>query len=494
MDERLLIGILHLDIRHGALAENRASLLAHAEEAAAGGARIIVAPEMALSGYGFDGREEVAPYVEEMTGETLAALSSVARRFGVYCCTGFAERDRATDIFYNSAAVIGPDGKLAAHHRKHVAERRWSSPGQPSGASVFETPWGKVGVLICADSYYGLLARGLALRDVDLLLVLANWPLVGIDPREVWRARALENGIGVIGGNRTGLDRRMDCRGAPSYAVTPDGTVLLDAASPESCIRLVEYPLERHRFPSRLREEMIATRRPWDYDAIALDGNGLEDFPGVWGLPPAGRLTIRCVVPPSYMFNLCDLVAEALPGPEDAPTLIVLPPGVGYVPVQELVGLVGERAAALVAEIAAPSGMPAPVFLTGKDLVMLGSDMNATMVDFGPARIALARPEALRHPEQAVALSKQGCDIIVSQTGYLSDDDRLVFGIKSLEWLVVAAAAPDGATICEPPETHERWQETTRRTPGICAASVDTARLRKKRFIDRVDLEALLRR
>ena len=59
-------------------------------------------------------------------------------------------------------------------------------------------------MLICADTYYGLLPRSLALHDVDLLLTLANWPLVGIDPREVWRARALENGIGVIGANRTG--------------------------------------------------------------------------------------------------------------------------------------------------------------------------------------------------------------------------------------------------------------------------------------------------
>jgi hypothetical protein len=163
-------------------------------------------------------------------------------------------------------------------------------------------------------------------------------------------------------------------------------------------------------------------------------------------------------------------------------------------PVQELVSLIGERAAALVTETATPSGRPAPVIISGKNLTVLGPDMNAAMVDFGPARIALVRPEALRHPEQAVALSKQGCDIIVSQASRLDDDDRLTLGIKCLERLVVAVAAPDGATICEPPETHERWRETERRAPGVCAASFETGRLRKKRFLDRVDLEALLRR
>jgi predicted amidohydrolase len=492
VDERVLIGILHLDIRHRDVAGNRASLLRHAEEAAVRGARIIVAPELALSGYRFESMDEIIPYTETVAGETLTALARVADRFGVYICTGFAERDERTGVLFNSAVVLGPDGTMKAHHRKQVAERRWSCPGQPSGSSIFETPWGKVGVLICADTYYGLLPRSFALHGADLVLVCANWPPVGIDPREVWRARALENGIGIVAANRTGMDKVMDCRTAPSYAATPEGEVLLDRTSGESRLFLVEYPLEGHRFPKRLREETMALRRPWDYNAIALDGNGLEDFPGVWGVPSAGTLTVRCIVPPSHTSAIRDLVAEALPGPGDPPTLIVVPPGAGYVPVTELVSLVGERAAALVTETSAPSGMPAPVFLTGNDLTMLGSDMNGTMVDFGPARIGLARPEALRHPEQAVALSKQGCDLVVSCTTHLSEDDRLMFGIKSLERLVVAVSSPDAATICEPPEGHERWRETARDIPGICGASFETGRLRKKRFLDRVDLEALL--
>lgn len=494
MDEHVLIGILHLDIRHGEVAGNRASLLRHAEEAAAGGARIIVAPELALSGYSFESMNEMAPFAEALTGETLTSLAEVAGRFGVYICTGLAERDGRTGILYNSAVVVGPDGTMKAHHRKHVAERRWSSPGQPSPSSIFETPWGKIGVLICADTYYGLLPRSFALHGADLLFVCANWPPTGIDPREVWRARALENGIGVIAANRTGMDRVMDCREAPSYAVTPEGRVLLEQTSEESRLFLVEYPLERHRFPGRLRQEMTALRRPWDYNAIALDGNGLEDFPGVWGVPSAGRLAVRCVVPPPHTLTLRDLVAEALRGPEDAPTLIVVPPGAGYASVQELAGSLCGRAAALATEISTPSGLPVPVILTGKNLTVLGSDMNAVAVDFGPARVALARPEALKHPETAVALSKQGCDAVVSPTTHLSEDDRLVLGIKSLERLVVAVSATNGATICEPPEGHERWQETSRRTPGICEASFETGRLRKKRFLDRVDLEVLLRR
>jgi predicted amidohydrolase len=67
--EQLLIGILHLDIRHSAPRENRASLLAHAEEAAATGAKIIIAPELSLSGYSFEGMHEIPPMLREFTGK-----------------------------------------------------------------------------------------------------------------------------------------------------------------------------------------------------------------------------------------------------------------------------------------------------------------------------------------------------------------------------------------------------------------------------------------
>jgi predicted amidohydrolase len=494
MDERLLIGVLHLNIRHGDIAENRASLLSHAEEAAAKGARIILAPELAVSGYSFDRREEVAPYAEEVTGETVTDLSCIAQRFGVYLCTGLAEVQKRTGIFYNSAVVLGPDGRIVAHHRKHVAERRWSCPGQPSPASIFETPWGKVGVLICADSYFGLLPRSMALLGVDLLLICANWPLIALDPREIWRARVLENGIGVIAANRTGLDRCMDCRTAPSYAVTPDGKVLLDAASEDSQIYLVEYPLERHRFPCGLREEMMVTRRPWEYNAIALDTSGIDDFSGTWGLPTAGLMEIQCLVPPPNTSSLSNFTTEALNRVDGAPRILLLPPVTVAPPLQELVHHSGDHALAVVTEMRSATGSSMPVFISKGNLTYLSPDANSIMADFAHARIALVRSVALRHPEQAVALSKQGCDVIVSNVEALDDNTRLLLGVKCLEWTVVAVSSPDGATICVPPEGHERWHETMRREPGICMASVDTALTRKKRFLDRVNLEVLLSR
>lgn len=495
MSETLPIGVIHLDVRHGLVGENRAALAAHAVEAARRGAKIIVAPELAVSGYSFENRGQVSACAEVLCGPTFERLSIVARQYGVFIAAGIAERDPATDIYYNTALVVGPDGKLAAHHRKVLAaERRWACPGTLSRSSLFETPWGCVGALICADSYAGLLPRSLALHGVDLLLVLANWPPSGVDPTHVWRARALENGYGVVGCNRTGLDRIMDCRSCRSYAVTASGEVLLDEASPVSALWIVRYPLEGGRLPTDIREAKMAERRPEEFGALYLDVNGIEDFAGLWGLPGGGPLDVRCVVAGSREQAASEL-RLAVEDCDSVPTLLVLPQGIGAFSGEELARLVEERPLAIVADLSGPNGeVPAYGLFSSARCISLLSGESFVVVDFGPARIALVRTESLAHPELAVSLSKQGCDLLVTCPDRFGPDDRLVLGVKCLDRSAIAAVSREGAMICEPPKGHEAWKEALVIGSGVCAARLDTAALRSKRFYDRVDMEVLLRR
>jgi predicted amidohydrolase len=489
MSEGLPIALLHLAVKYGELDENRAALAYYAQEAAHRGARIIVAPELAVSGYSFDSRSEVAPSVEVLAGETYQRLAPVARRHGVMICTGFAERDPATDIFYNSALVVGPDGAIAAHHRKVASERRWARPGEPSHNGLFDTPWGRMGVLICADTYYGVLARSLAVQGVDLVFAPANWPLGGIDPRPLWRARALENGIGVIGCNRTGMDRRMDCTGCPSYAVAPDGRVLLDATSEVPCIWMVDYPLENGKLPSAHREALMATRRPREFTTISLDMNGLDDFSALWGLPETGPLDVRCLIPasPEEAAGMLESAAHETYG---TPTLLIFPRGVGPASKEWISELAAQRNLAVVAEV---DGNGTCSFLATSRNVTLRPNESCVMADFGPARLALAHPDTLRHPEYAVALSKQGCDLLVTTAAELDPDSRLLLAVKCLERAAVALVDRQGAMVCEPPEGHSPWKETVACGPGVCSVRLETATLRTKRFLDRVNMEALLR-
>jgi len=494
VEDRLSIGLLHLDIAHGQTGKNRGSLVTWVEKAARAGARLVVTPELAVSGYSFESFDEVASLAESLEDETVRLLCETARRWEVTLCFGFAERDPTTNILYNSACVVGPDGRLAAHHRKNVTDRRWACPGTPTQQNLFDTPWGRVGLLICADTYYGLLPRSLALQGADLLLVPANWPPSGMDPRKIWRARALENGLGIIACNRTGVDRHMDCLSCSSYAVTAEGEVLLDGISGSSRLWMVDYPLENGRLASRHRKAAMARRRPEDYRALYLDVNGMEDFTGFWRLPRGGELEIRCVVPEKPEQTLAALeaaVCRALP----ISTLFVLPWNPPALPGDALQRLVQGRNLAIAAPVAGVEGTePSITLIAPSGPVVLPPNAASVKTDFGPSRMALARLDALRHPELATALSKQGCDFVVTGTGTLTPDDLLLLGVKTIERTAVVATGTNGAAVFEPPVGHAPWGETLLHGPGTCIARFHTGSFRNKRFHDRVDMELLLRR
>lgn len=484
------IAVIHMNIVHGAPDTNRALLVKAAHEAADGGANLILAPELAISGYSFAGREAVADFVEALEGETFKALSSVAAERGIYCCTGFAETD-SLGIYYNSAFAVGPDGGLVAHHRKRVSEKRWATPGSGS-VNVFDTPWGRVGMLICADTYYGVLSRSVALQGAELLLVLANWPTGSLDPRDIWRARGLENGFGVVAANRTGRDLIMDCSNAPCYAMTSQGDVLLDEVSPVMCIHYVDYPLVEGRFCPQRRDQLMAERRPSEYKDLSLDMNGMDDVSILWGLPPSGALKV-CAVSGQATETPLDSLRQQV-GACDESTLIVMPGGTPL-SLESLQTTIGTQPVMVCAEVLFPGETRSSLALVAeKQVVRLPENENFIRTDFGPARVALVSPRAIRHPEQTLALSKRGCDLLVTSAAHLDDDDRLVMGIKCIDHVAVAMAADNSAAVYLPPEGHIRWDVVScgAEAPGFCTVTVNTARFRKKQFMDRVDMALLL--
>ena len=191
----------------GAKAANIARLLELTEAAARGGARLIVLPEMATTGYCWHDRAEIRAHVEPIPGPTTAAFADLARRFGCYIVVGMPELAPRTGIFYNSAALIGPEGVAGRYRKTHsyVADMKWAKDGD-LGLPVWETPLGRIGIMICMDAGYFEPARLLALDGADVLCLPTNW-LGEKSPAPAWMARAYENGCYVIGANRYGLER-----------------------------------------------------------------------------------------------------------------------------------------------------------------------------------------------------------------------------------------------------------------------------------------------
>ncbi|MDD2467088.1 MAG: carbon-nitrogen hydrolase family protein [Desulfobulbus sp.] len=136
----LTLGLLHMAIQHKEPEQNRQQLFDLIREAGERGMQLIVAPELAISGYSFTDRGDMEPYAETADGPTLTGVAALCRNYGMYACIGMAERDTNGAILFNSAFVIDPRGDVVCRYRKMNAEFRWACPGNPCDDNTFLTP------------------------------------------------------------------------------------------------------------------------------------------------------------------------------------------------------------------------------------------------------------------------------------------------------------------------------------------------------------------
>jgi predicted amidohydrolase len=185
-------------------AENRQVFGGLVEQAAERGADVVVLPEgITVVGNGFT----YAGAAEPVPGPTTTFLGKLARRHQVWVVAGVYERE-GTRV-YNTAVLVGRDGKLAGRYRKMSLPDEEIEGGLTPGADtpVFETDFGRVGIMICWDSSYPEVARALAARGAEVIFL----PIWGGEEALV-SARAMENQVYIVASGydfRTGIfDRR----------------------------------------------------------------------------------------------------------------------------------------------------------------------------------------------------------------------------------------------------------------------------------------------
>ena len=194
------------------------------EEAAQNDAKLIVMVEMATTAYCFFDRAEIAPYVEPIPGPTTDRFGEIAARYGCYIVVGMPEVDPETDIYYNSLALVGPEGVIGKYRKTHsfISENTWAKDGD-LGLPIFRTELGNLGGLICMDASFPETARVLALEGADVICFPTNW-LLEKAPAPAWITRAFENGVFLIAADRWGNERTVEFSGG-SAVIDPDGAV-----------------------------------------------------------------------------------------------------------------------------------------------------------------------------------------------------------------------------------------------------------------------------
>lgn len=272
--------------------ENIRKEIALVTEAAENGAKLIALPEMATTGYCFYSREEIAPFVEPIPGQTTSRFEKIAIKYNCYIAFGMPEVDADTDIYYNSAVLIGPEGIIGVHRKTHsyISEAKWASQGN-LGHKVYDTAIGKIGMLICMDMDFMEPARIEGLEGADVIIHLSAWPDEKT-PAPYWSTRAYENGCYVLDSNRIGLERTVMFSGG-SCLINPDGTIQSYVDSEETiCFGIVDLLRARkNKFENCL--SIFLDRKPLEYQELLLNPYLWSpiDFFSLYGMDslPTGR-------------------------------------------------------------------------------------------------------------------------------------------------------------------------------------------------------------
>ena len=159
-------------------------------EAARQKADLVVLGEIAPSAGLKLKNEEVA---EPVPGPSTEYFGTLARQH--HCHIVFSLEERAGHLIYNAAVLIGPDGRLIGKYRKTCLPREEVEAGVTPGSDypVFDTAFGKVGLMICYDGFFPEPARELAKRGAEVIA----WPVWGCNPL-LARARACENNVYLV--------------------------------------------------------------------------------------------------------------------------------------------------------------------------------------------------------------------------------------------------------------------------------------------------------
>jgi predicted amidohydrolase len=247
-------------------------------DAAGQGARLVVLPEAAVTGYVFENLDEALAVAQRATAETGDRLAGLAANHGVALIVGTLEAE-GREVF-NTALIYAEDGRRYRYRKMHLpylGVDRFATPG-PDAPEVYDLAGIRVGVLICYDLRFPEAARICGLDGADLIALPTNWP-VGVDfhPAIFAPARAAENHVYLLACDRVGTERDTTFIGR-SILLDTNGKPLATASETdeETIVGEVDWELARQthhrRIPGEHEWDTIGDRRPGLYGRLLEPG------------------------------------------------------------------------------------------------------------------------------------------------------------------------------------------------------------------------------
>jgi predicted amidohydrolase len=210
-------------------------------------------PEAALLGWV---NLEAHVRAQPIPGEDSDLLCKIAEKYKIYLCIGLAEKNG--DMLHDSVVLIDDTGKILLRHRKINILTELMTPPYTPGEEIgcAETKLGKIGLLICADTFKEEILKKMARLQPDLVLVPygwaakeEQWPQHGQELRKTVRRAAMTIGAPVVGVDLVGEITHGPWAGmtygGQSVAADAKGEIIASAKDRDSEIKIVDIFIER---------------------------------------------------------------------------------------------------------------------------------------------------------------------------------------------------------------------------------------------------------
>lgn len=245
--------------------DNLVKAIAKTREAAAQGAQIVCLQELFKSLY-FCDVEDHANFGlgEAIPGPTTDVLGELAKELGIVIIASLFEK-RAPGLYHNTTTVLDADGSYLGKYRKmHIPddpgyyEKFYFTPGD-LGYKVFQTKFGKLGVLICWDQWYPEAARITSLMGAEILFypTAIGWDIneqdsaINQEQYNAWqtiqRSHSVANGVYVVSVNRVGREANQQFWGG-SFVSNPFGSLMYLASHDQEETKVIELDLDKTEY------------------------------------------------------------------------------------------------------------------------------------------------------------------------------------------------------------------------------------------------------
>ena len=256
-------------------ATNLERMTARLAEAAANGARLVIFPECAVTGYCFEAREEAMACAQGIPGPAVDAVTDACRNANAFAIFGLLEKDDGH--LFNACVLTGPDGLVGSYRKARLPSLgvdRFATPGD-RGFAVHEAAGLRVGMNICYDYSFPEATRILMLQGADLVALPTNWPEGSRKGAQyLINARAHENHFYYFAVNRVGAERGFGFIGQ-SKCADPTGDLIAHADHSDETIIYADVDpavaRQKHlvKIPGKHEVHRVRDRRPDLYGGVS---------------------------------------------------------------------------------------------------------------------------------------------------------------------------------------------------------------------------------